>query len=100
MAYTGCTAGTGGAGGGGAGGVMVAGTPGTVNTGGGGGGAGRSAPAQGGAGGSGIVILRAPGPAGPSLSVSPGCNVKDTLPAPEGSCTVLTFIATGKVNIG
>ena len=36
---------------------------------------------NGGNGGSGIVVLRAPGPLGPSLTVAPGTNTKTTLPA-------------------
>jgi hypothetical protein len=47
------------------------------------------------AGGSGIVILRAPGPAGPSYTVAPGTNTK----APVGGDTVMTFTVDGTLTI-
>jgi hypothetical protein len=50
-------------------------------------------------GGSGIVILRAPGPSGPSYTVAPGTNTKATLPAPAGGCTVMTFTVDGTLTI-
>jgi hypothetical protein len=50
-------------------------------------------------GGSGIVILRAPGPLGPSYAVAPGTNSKTTLPAPVGGCTLLTFTVSGTLTI-
>ena len=88
-----------GPGGGGSGGTNcgVAGTAGVANTGGGGGGGGGAA--LGAAGGSGTVIVRAPGPAGPAISVSPGTNTKTTLPAPAGGCTVATFTVSGSIDI-
>jgi hypothetical protein len=55
---------------------------------------------MGGAGGSGIVILRAPGSAGPTISLSPGANTKTTLPAPAGGCTVATFTVSGTITLG
>jgi hypothetical protein len=70
-------------------------TNGDANTGGGGGGAWNG---TNGSGGSGIVILRAPGPLGPTFSVTPGGS-KSTLPAPAGGCTVLTFTASGTLTI-
>ena len=94
-------AGAGGNGGGGTGGTPNGGTGsnGSVNTGGGGGGGGRGdcAPAagNGGNGGTGVVILRAPGPAGPSYTVAPGTNTK----APVGGDTVMTFTLTGTLTI-
>jgi hypothetical protein len=51
------------------------------------------------AGGSGIVILRAPGPLGPSYTAAPGTNTKATLPGPAGGCTVLTFTVDGTLTI-
>ena len=73
---------------------------GTVNTGGGGGGGSRGGPHYGGgAGGSGIVVLRAPGPLGPTFSVAPGTNTKTTLPGPAGGCTVMSFTVTGTLTI-
>ena len=71
---------------------------GTANTGGGGGGAGNGVCQAAGIGGSGIVILRAPGPVGPTLSVTPE-GAKATLPGPAGGCTVVTFTATGTLTI-
>ena len=44
------------------------------------------------------VVLRAPGPVGPTLSVTPG-GAKATLPGPAGGCTVVTFTATGTLTI-
>jgi hypothetical protein len=63
--------------------------------------AGTAAPNNGGAGGNGgpgIVILRAPGPLGPTFSVTPG-GCKSTLPGPAGGCTVLKFTASGTLTI-
>ena len=71
-------------------------TDGDANTGGGGGGAWNG---TNGAGGSGVVVLRAPGPLGPSFTVAPGTNSKTTLPAPAGGCTVMTFTVTGTLTI-
>ena len=48
-------------------------------------------------GGSGIVVLRAPGPLGPTFSVTPG-GTKSTLPAPAGGCTVISFTANWNVD--
>jgi hypothetical protein len=50
-------------------------------------------------GGSGTVILRAPGAAGPRISVSPGSNTKTTSPAPDGAATILTFTVTGTLTV-
>jgi hypothetical protein len=55
--------------------------------------------AVGGNGGSGIVIVRAPGPANPLISVSPGTNTVTTLPAPAGGCKVATFTVSGDLTI-
>ena len=80
-------------------------TAGTVNTGGGGGGGiiysfpGGSTCRPGQAGGSGTVIIRAPGAAGPRISVSPGSNTKTTSPGPDGAATVLTFTVTGSLTV-
>ena len=63
-----------------------------------GGGGVRSNPVAGANGGSGIVVLRAPGPVGPTLSVTPE-GAKSTLPAPVGGCTLVTFTATGTLTI-
>ena len=54
---------------------------------------------QTGDGGSGIVVLRAPGPQGPSFTVAPGTNTKTTLPGPAGGCTVMTYTVTGTLTI-
>jgi hypothetical protein len=45
------------------------------------------------------VVLRAPGPQGPSFTVAPGTNTKTTLPAPAGGCTVMTYTVTGTLTI-
>jgi hypothetical protein len=50
-------------------------------------------------GGSGIVIVRAPGAAGASITVAPGTNTKTTLPAPAGGCTVATFTVSGTLTV-
>jgi hypothetical protein len=98
--------GAGGPGGGGAGtGASsggIAGVAGTVNTGGGGGGSSKDHGGLtdgGAAGGSGIIVIRAPGPAGSTISLSPGANTKTTLPAPAGGCTVATFTVSGTLTI-
>ena len=76
---------------------------GTANRGGGGGGAGGSYNPSysniGGAGGSGVVVLRAPGPLGPTFTVAPGTNSKTSLPGPAGGCTVMTFTVSGTLTI-
>jgi hypothetical protein len=46
-----------------------------------------------------LLLLRAPGSAGPCISVSPGTNTKTTLPAPAGGCTVATFTVSGDLTI-
>ena len=66
---------------------------------GGGGGGSQGGTSSGGSGGSGIVVLRAPGPLGPSFTVAPGTNTKTTLPAPAGGCTVMSFTVTGTLTI-
>ena len=63
------------------------------------GGASPSPAVQTGDGGSGIVVLRAPGPQGPSFTVAPGTNTKTTLPGPAGGCTVMTYTVTGTLTI-
>ena len=70
-----------------------------IVAGGGAGGTGLDAETAGVAGGSGIVILRAPGPLGPTFSVAPGTNTKTTLPGPAGGCTVMSFTVTGTLTI-
>ncbi len=50
-------------------------------------------------GGSGIVVLRAPGPLGPTFSVAPGTNSIATLPSPAGGCKVASFTVTGTLTI-
>jgi hypothetical protein len=50
-------------------------------------------------GGSGIVVLRVPGPVGPSYAVAPGTNTKASLPGPAGGCTVMTFTVSGTLTI-
>ena len=76
---------------------------GTTNRGGGGGGVqGSYNPSynnMGGAGGSGVILLRAPGPLGPTFTVAPGTNSKSTLPGPAGGCTVMTFTVSGTLTI-
>jgi hypothetical protein len=53
----------------------------------------------GGTGADGVVILRAPGAAGPRISVSPGTNTKTTSPAPDGAATILTFTVNGSITV-
>jgi hypothetical protein len=53
----------------------------------------------GGTGADGVVILRAPGAAGPRISVSPGTNTKTTSPAPDGEATILTFTVNGSITV-
>jgi hypothetical protein len=54
---------------------------------------------HGGSGGSGIVIVRAPGPAGPGYLHRPGTNTVTTLPAPAGGCKVATFTVSGTLTV-
>ena len=65
----------------------------------GGGGGGGCGTNTGGNGGTGIVVLRAPGPSGPTFTVAPGTNSKATLPGPAGGCTVMTFTVSGTLTI-
>ena len=88
--------GPGGAGGPGGGGCGASGV-GSANT--GGGGAAGSASCVSGAGGSGVVVIRTPGPSGPTISVAPGTNTKATSPGPDGSMTISTFKVTGTLTI-
>jgi len=64
---------------------------GTNNTG-GGGAAGNNPCGYSGNGGSGVVIVRTPGPSGPSITLAPGSNTKST--SPDGF-TISTFTVTG-----
>ena len=71
---------------------------GTANLGGGGAG-GNNPSGYSGGGGSGIVIIRTPGPSGPSITLAPGSNVKTTSPGPDGAATISTFNVTGTLTI-
>ena len=67
------------------------GQAGTVNTG--------SGSGYGFGGASGVVVLRCPGPLGPSVTVGPPANTKTTSPAPDGAATICRFTESGTLTV-